>query len=917
MKNTWRKTNLINFLTTSLQRKLMLALIAIATAVIGMGGIYLLRSQQQNASAVLDARAIFMVNMLSKNLSLPMWDMNLKSIQDQLDMVMSDPEIYSVALYEGEQEQPLAFKKRDGQAVDGIERETPVLYVRDPSEPPVELGRLRIVYTRTYMYQAVWKTRMEILAVILFLLAALSAATYILLRRMVQKPVGELLAMTHRIAEGDLEARTPVTSRDEIGLLSEKFNDMTDRLKQTMDGLSRSEQNYRSANETLEARIQERTEKLHDQVADMGKTRKAMLNILEDVETSKKEAEATVHKINAMSQAVNDALVMIDGKGKVLFWNEAAEKLFGYTFSEAMGMNFHEMAAPIDVREKAHEGIRKFAATGHGILFGAAIETTAINRRGETFPVEVNLSSFQLDDKWLAVGTVRDITERKKADALKVGKEVAEEAAARAEKARFEAEQAQEELKAKILEVERFNKLATGREHRIIDLKRQVNDLMTELGRNALFQPPEKVEEQALDDMPVAEAQTTLDAAEIKQEFVELLQKNNLQELFTNFCSIAGVSAAIIDLEANILVSSPWQRVCTDFHRVNKKSCARCIESDTNLALNLQEGKDYAIYRCRNGLTDCASPIVIEGHRIANVFIGQFHLTEPDDGFFATQADELGFDRSEYLKAVHEAPVMDEARLPNILSFLSRFAKLIGSFAVEQWRARQGELNIREHALTVQKERVAAMSLAEDANLARLEIERFKEHLELMVRERTEELHTSEKRSRLILTSVNEGIFGLDIGGRVMFANHAASTALGYPEEEMLGKLVHDEFHYAYPDGSKYLVAQCPMHLSSQDGKPRTVDNEVLWRKDGKAVPVEYTATPVWKEDQVVGAVVSFRDITERKQAENELKERMEDLERFSLLTINREEKMIQLKEEINSLLEQTGKEKKYKIVEE
>jgi len=226
-------------------------------------------------------------------------------------------------------------------------------------------------------------------------------------------------------------------------------------------------------------------------------------------------------------------------------------------------------------------------------------------------------------------------------------------------------------------------------------------------------------------------------------------------------------------------------------------------------------------------------------------------------------------------------------------------------------------LNIREHALTVQMERVAAMSLAEDANHARLEIERFKEHLELMVRERTEELHTSEKRSRLILTSVNEGIFGLDIGGRVMFANHAASTALGYPEEEMLGKLVHDEFHYAYPDGSKYLVAQCPMHLSSQDGKPRTVDNEVLWRKDGKAVPVEYTATPVWKEDKVVGAVVSFRDITERKQAENELKERMEDLERFSLLTINREEKMIQLKEEINSLLEQTGKEKKYKIVEE
>lgn len=628
-----------------------------------------------------------------------------------------------------------------------------------------------------------------------------------------------------------------------------------------------------------------------------------------------KEVESTMRKINAMSQAVNDALVMIDGEGKVLFWNEAAEKLFGYTVSEAMGMNFHEMAAPIEVREKAHEGVRQFSATGQGILFGAAIETAAVRRGGEILPVEVNLSPFQLDNKWFAVGTVRDITERKQADALKVGKEVAEEAAARAEKARLEAEHAQDELNAKVLEIERFNRLATGREHRIIDLKRQVNDLMTELGRNTPFQSPEQVEEQALDNMPVAEAQTTLGAAEIKREFIELLQKNALHELFTHFCNVAGVPAAIIDLDANVLASSPWQRACTDFHRVNKTSCARCIESDTNLALKLIEGKDYAIYRCRNGMTDCASPIIINGHHIANVFIGQFHLAEPDDGFFAKQADELGFDRSEYLKAVHEAPVMDEARLPNILGFLSRFAKLIGSFAVEQWRARQAELNIRKHALTVQMERAAAMNLAEDANEARLEVERFKEHLELLVSERTEELHTAEERSRLILASVNEGIFGLDTEGRVMFANLAANTTLGYTEEDMLGKLIHAEVHYAYPDGSKYPVARCPMYLSSQDGKSRTIDNEVLWRKDGKAVPVEYTTTPVLKDDRVVGAVVSFRDITERKQSENELKERMEELERFSRLTINREEKMIQLKEEINILLGQMGREKKYKIV--
>jgi PAS domain S-box-containing protein len=117
-----------------------------------------------------------------------------------------------------------------------------------------------------------------------------------------------------------------------------------------------------------------------------------------------------------MSQAVNDALVMIDGQGKVLFWNHTAEKLFGYTAPEALGKEFHEMAVPAEMREKARAGVRQFSETGQGVLFGSVIETTAINRTGETFPVEVNLSSFQFDDKWFAVGTVRNITARKAMD---------------------------------------------------------------------------------------------------------------------------------------------------------------------------------------------------------------------------------------------------------------------------------------------------------------------------------------------------------------------------------------------------------------------------------------------------------------------------------------------------------------------
>ena len=752
--------------------------------------------------------------------------------------------------------------------------------------------------------------------------------------------------------------------------------------------------------------------------------------------------------------SIGEGIFGVDKEGRVTFLNPAASTILGYTEEEMLGELLHDRVhyAYPDGSEFPWLQCSMCLTSQDGKV--RTVDNEVFWRKdGTAIPVEYSTTPVWKDGQVVAaVVSFHDITERKRAESLEVEKEVAEEAAARAEQAKQEAERAQEELRSKVLEIERFNRLALGREERIIDLKRQINDLDAELGRNASFRSPEQVEEQARDDMPVAEVQTTLGAAEIKQEFIELLQKNELQEIFTHFCNVAGVPAAIIDLDANILASSPWQRACTDFHRVNKTSCARCIESDTNLALNLQEGKDYAIYRCRNGMTDCASPIVIDGYHIANVFIGQFHLTAPDDGFFATQADELGFDRAAYLKAVHEAPVMDEAQLPYILGFLSRFAKLIGSFAIEQWRARRAELNIRNYAMTAQLERTAAMSLAEDANQARLEIERFKEHLELLVQERTNELRTSEERGRLILSSVSEGIFGIDAGGRVTFVNPAVNAILGYTEEEMIGKLMHTEVHYAYPDGSEFPRLQCPMYLSSQDGKSRIVDNEVLWRKGGTAVPVEYSTTPVWKDGQVIGTVVSFRDITERKlmdeklrhanflsdqaldlshagywhiplntgdeyynsskraatifgdppredwryhlqnewfanveagdkaaaevtganytaaiegtvprydatyaykrpidgrvvwinamghvvrdakgtptdmygvtmditerkQAEKELKERMEELERFSRLTINREEKMIQLKEEINILLEQTGREKKYKIV--
>jgi PAS domain S-box-containing protein len=138
-------------------------------------------------------------------------------------------------------------------------------------------------------------------------------------------------------------------------------------------------------------------------------------------------------------------------------------------------------------------------------------------------------------------------------------------------------------------------------------------------------------------------------------------------------------------------------------------------------------------------------------------------------------------------------------------------------------------------------------------------------------------LAEADERQRLVLDSAGEGIFGLDIEGRVSFCNRGAADMLGYGTDELLGASMHQAVHYAHADGAVYDEDACPMRETFRNGVTRQIDGEVLWRKDGTAFPVEYTATPISNDGSLVGAVVVFRDITERKRTEQELKDAKEE----------------------------------------
>ncbi|HVF03089.1 MAG TPA: PAS domain S-box protein, partial [Rubrobacteraceae bacterium] len=134
-------------------------------------------------------------------------------------------------------------------------------------------------------------------------------------------------------------------------------------------------------------------------------------------------------------------------------------------------------------------------------------------------------------------------------------------------------------------------------------------------------------------------------------------------------------------------------------------------------------------------------------------------------------------------------------------------------------------------------------------------------------------LEQLNRYNELILNSVGEGIYGLDLQGKTTFVNPAAVRLTGWDAEELIGRHQHDLIHHTKSDGTPYPSEECPIYAALNDGAVRRVTDEVFWRKDGTSFPVEYVSTPIRERGEIVGAVVLFEDITERKWAEEKLKE--------------------------------------------
>ncbi|MDA3843056.1 MAG: PAS domain S-box protein [Candidatus Kapabacteria bacterium] len=307
-------------------------------------------------------------------------------------------------------------------------------------------------------------------------------------------------------------------------------------------------------------------------------------------------------------------------------------------------------------------------------------------------------------------------------------------------------------------------------------------------------------------------------------QFEELVNIEQLQQLTDSLYNAFGILTAILTPEGKILTGSGWQKICTDFHRINPESEKDCIESDSRINEMIRRGENYSIYKCPRGLTDSCSLVMIEGKHVANVFTGQFFSEEPTEeteAKFRKQAKKYGFDEEAYISAFRQVPVITEDKQHEIHDVLVNIAQLISSMGLTRLR----------------------------------EIKKAKE------------ASAAENKYRLMVQNSPDITMLQAPDGISTFISPQIEQILGYEPEELKTINIFDRIH---PDDLAHTLEANQKAFKGD----KIVDFEYrVKNKYGQYKWLSHTARPLFADGKLESVHSNIRDITKRKQAEEEIQE--------------------------------------------
>jgi len=419
----------------------------------------------------------------------------------------------------------------------------------------------------------------------------------------------------------------------------------------------------------------------------------------------------------------------------------------------------------------------------------------------------------------------------------------------------------------------------------------------------------------------------------------DLLDIHKLRELLDSLHEISIIPSAIIDTEGNVLIASAWQDICTKFHRINPDSRKQCIQSDQCPGINPGQKELCTFYVCPMGLVDAATPIIIEGKHLGNVFVGQFFLEPPDQAVFLEQARRYGYAGDAYLEAMRKVPVLSEGEFRAKLACIGKLTQMLVEQGLQLKRQGEADQALRkseerfrsmfEHSLdatfitapdgTVFNANPAACSMfgmteqefcaagragiidesdprfapaleerrrtgrinteltgirkngerfpAEVLSVITTESQRtFVNIRDLTVQKRIEKaLHDSEQQFRTLCEAAPIGIFRSDSKGNARYVNPRWEEITGIPASEGLGKGWLKGIH---PDD----IVELGKIWQEAAAKERNFcfEHRQL-TPQGKTVWVRALASPIRDTDGTISHVGTLEDITELRQARQEM----------------------------------------------
>jgi len=531
--------------------------------------------------------------------------------------------------------------------------------------------------------------------------------------------------------------------------------------------------------------------------------------------TERKIAEEAVReretRIAAILDTAVDGIVTISDEGTIETFNPAAEKIFGYRAEDVLGRNVGVLMRAED-RELHDTFIKRYLTTNQPKILGQRREVIGLRANGSTFPMQLAVSEMKLGHRLHFTGIIRDITLTKEAERLL---------------------QDTMAFKQGILDSAKLSIIATDERGVIQTFNASAQQMLGYNERELIGR---------------ATPEIFHDRDEIIQRAIKLSEElgQNIRPGFEVF--VAKARTGIADEQLWTYVSKSGKRfpvllTMTALHDQHDNIIG-FVAIARDISRQQEAEEEISRFKTTLDMTlDCVFMFAPESLRFFYVNQGAM--------------EQVGYAYNELLRMT---PV-----------------DILTEYTEKSFR------HMLRPMIDGQRNAITFESYHQHRNGNLIPVEVFLQYIypvdqeprfvaivrDITERRRTaENLAAAEERARLLLESAGEGIYGVDLTGHTTFVNPAAARMLGFEQIDLIGKPMHEIAQHSYQDKSNYPYEFSPIYAAISEGDFQRVSNEVMWRKDGTYFPIEYTVTPVRKNDEIAGAVVIFNDITERKKVE-------------------------------------------------